>query len=431
MFIFIVLFTFVAIAFLSLLDWIKSPRFSPKTAQKKILELATTGNWEQARKELDVLLKINKGKKETTLLELMVLQGTQKYEKALCIAESASREYPEELLFRLEEGKILLKLGKAKEALDVFAVCAPIMRKESDLIALGQALQKSGYPLKCLEFIEPWMHGTQNGELIALAGDAHFELKQFGEAIRNYQRSIELGWQTHGLYLQLGHAYRRLGNLAQSEVIFKTLLEKKEFDAEAMLGLGLCLQERGEYEKALTLYQSCNLMESKHLPLLKQAGICALNIQNYPLAEKLFFELLQDKTPQNLANYGFALERQKKWQEAEQVYISLIQLFPSFPHGYRALSWMFGVGLSSTLSSEQGINYAYIALKLKNDLVSWEILSACEARVGRFNKAYQIQLSLVEHDKQQEEKTRRQNTLRHLRKEQPLDVKHVSHTLVA
>ena len=41
--------------------------------------------------------------------------------------------------------------------------------------------------------------------------------------------------------------------------------------------------------------------------------------------------------------------------------LKLIRLFPNDYQGYRALAWMFGVGLSQTVSQTQGLNYAHIA----------------------------------------------------------------------
>ncbi|HEY4831349.1 MAG TPA: hypothetical protein VIH61_02195, partial [Waddliaceae bacterium] len=172
---------------------------------------------------------------------------------------------------------------------------------------------------------------------------------------------------------------------------------------------------------------------TKDLRLLHQAGFAALRSKKYRAAETYFFEVMQQQEPdpQTLAYYGFSLENQKKWQEAEQTYLKLIQVFPAYPQGYRALAWMFGVGLSQTVSHEQGINYAHRALKLKNDTVSWEILSACAARTGAFDKAYQIQLTLAKQDADTQTRARRQQALRTLRKKMPLGNHHVLRSLVA
>lgn len=60
-----------------------------------------------------------------------------------------------------------------------------------------------------------------------------------------------------------------------------------------------------------------------------------------------------------------------------------------------------------------------------------EILSACAARTGEFDKAYQIQLSLAKQDNDAASRTRRQQALRTLRKRLPLHDLHVIRSLVA
>ena len=394
---------------------------------------ALLGNWQEAREELLPVLESGKGGKEAALLEVQVLRGTKEWIKALNKAGEAASKYPEELHFRLEEGLILLQLNKPREALDAFKVCAPIMRGETDIIALAVALNQGGYPEQAFELLEPWVESTQNGELIALAGETFFERKQFQTAIDFYYYAFQLGHKTHHLFTQLAHAYRRLGNLAESEKIFRKLLEKDPSDLTATLGLGACMQERGHFQKALLIYQSSGAWESKDTALLQAAGLCSLYTQKYPFAERYFFELIQSSEPDVTlySRYALAFEGQRKWQEAEQIYRKMTQIFPSNPLGYRALAWMFGVGLTRTVSEEQGIRHAHIALKLRNDAVSWEILSACEARMGNFERAYQIQMTLASQDEEKEARQRRQQALRNLRKNHPLDDHHVVRSLVA
>ncbi|MCC5832745.1 MAG: tetratricopeptide repeat protein [Chlamydiales bacterium] len=436
MFTAIALLTLASIAYLTIRDWIHTPRLSSKTIQKNIKAASQhvmLGNWQEASELLPPILASGRGGKEALCLEIQVLRGTRRLREALEKAVEAARLYPEELLFRMEEGLTLLEMERPKEALEAFRVCAPIMRGEGDLLALAAALNRAGHPTQAFDLLEPWIGKTRNGELFALVGETFFERKRFHEAVRFYRQAIELGHKTHQVTTQLAHAYRRLGNLAESEKIFRTLLEKNPADLTATLGLGMCLQERGHFHKALLIYQSSGVWEQKDPGLLKEAGLCALRIKKYGYAEHYLCEVIQKREPEAslYAHYALALENQNKWQEAEQVYLQLIKLFPSYPHGFRALAWMFGVGISQTLSPEQGINFAHIALKLKNDLTSWEILSACEARVGHYERAYYIQMSLVKKDESREARIRRQQALRNLRKHHPLEGHHVTRSLVA
>ncbi len=423
------------VSILTIHNWLKNRFiFSSKLTQKKIKKISQSlslQNWEKSEKELAHLLKKGRDNKEIQLLQIQLLKGKGLLNAALEKAYHAGRLFPEELGFRLEEGQILLDLNLAKEALDAFEVCAPILRTETDYFYVARALKQTGRPLECLEVLAPLLKQTNNGGLAALAGDALYDCKQFPEAILHYKHALALGLETQHVKIQLGHAFRRQGNLAEAEKIFRSLLEKDSQSVDATLGLGACLQERGYHHKALFVYQS--LLSTKDLRLLTQAGFAALRAQRYSFAEKYFCELmhLRRADPQTLGYYGFCLENQKKWQEAEQVYLKLLQLFPDDYQGYRALAWMFGTGLSQTISQTHGMDFAYRALKLKNDPTSWEILSACAARTGEFERAYQIQLTLSKQDSDPQTRIRRSQILRTLRKRMPLGDTHILRSEVA
>jgi len=423
------------VALITLRDWIYFAHKSNKSIQKSLKRISQSislKEWDLATKELSPLLTQKKGIKEAALFEIQILHGKGHFEEALTKIQNAQSKYPEEQLFRLEKGLILLQIGKPQEALEAFQSCSAILRGESDVLGIAEAYLRCGNPQKCLEVLNPQTEFSQNGQLFALVAEAWLELKNFQQAISFYNYAISLGSASHRIFNQLGHAHRRLGNLAEAENIFRNLLELDPSDIEAILGIGLCLQERGQNTKAFFIYQN-GLSWSRDPRMLQKAAYTALRTKRYRQAESLFFELIQYHTldPQTIAYYGLSLELQKKWPESEQNYLKLIELFPSSHLGYRALAWMFGVGLSQTISQEQGLNFAHWALKLQNDSISWEILSACTARAGAFDKAYQIQLTLAKQDDNPSNHNRRQQALRTLRKKMPLHDQHVARSLVA
>ncbi len=436
MFIIIALITLAFVIYLTIRDRARTPRFSARSIRKTLKIVSRhilLEDWQEAHALLKPIISSRHSGKEAALLHIQVLRGTKNYEKAFTTVTESARRYPEELLFRMEEGLILLEMGRPKEALEAFKVCAPIMRGEGAALSTATALKQTGYQSEALDLLEPWIGQTQNGALLALVGDIYFEEKQLQQAIQFYLGAFELGHQTHLVTVQLGHAFRRLGNLSEAEKIFRRLLEKDASDVIATLGLGACIQERGHDLKALLTYQASGAWQKGDPRLLKEAGRCALRTKKYAHAELYFSKVLQQEKsdPLHYAYYALALENQHKWQEAEQVYLQLTLLFPAHPLGYRALAWMFGVGLSQTLSPQQGVSFAHVALNLSNDPISWEILSACEARTGNFERAYQIQLTLAAHDEPKEKRILRQQALRSLRNQHPLDGHHVTRSLVA
>jgi tetratricopeptide (TPR) repeat protein len=390
--------------------------------------------WDLASSKLIPLLENKQGGKKAELFHIQILRNQNCLKKALSKVQAASKIFPEELLFRLEEGKILLELNEAKEALETLNVCTPIFRFEGDFQAYGRALLETGYPEKCLEVIAPWLERNQAGQLYALAAKAHFALHAFNEAILWGEKAVKQKYRPHSMMILLGNAYRRNGNLTSAQHLFRSLVDKDSMDIAALMGLGECLQERKEFTKALLIYQSSKAWEHQDARLLYEAGICALKSGRYAQAHSYFAIVLEKQqvhTPKLLAYFGFCLEKQEKWSEAEYHYRTLLHLFPNDPQGYLALAWMFGVGKTTALEDEEGMLFAERALALHQSKMSLEILSACLSRVGEFERAYEIHRKLSVHDKESHERVRRAQVMRQLRKQTPLNTTLITHSLVA
>jgi tetratricopeptide (TPR) repeat protein len=435
-FVSIVLIIVCLIALLSYRDWVKYQRLTNKDKQCLLVHIAKLillEEWQEAKKEILPLITKNIGGKEASLLYVQVLRGTKEYEKALQVAKESSQRDPEELLFRVEEGKTLLEMGKPKPALEAFLVAEAILRNDGDLIDFATAHLRSGYPEKCWEIIEPILAKASLGNALILAGDTHLELQQYAKAISFYTKGIEKGWNTHQVQTQLGHAHRYLGNYNEAERIYRKILEKDSADVAATLGLGACMEERGYYMKALLIYQSGRAWSKNDPELLTQAATCALYAGKFSYAEEYYGQVIdiQGHTPDLLFHYGYCLEKQQKWDEAEECYVQASQIYPEDVRGYRALAWLYGVGLSRKVSSQEGLRYAHQALSLHEDGLSLEILSAVQARAGEFEAAYQIQEYLSSQDKSKSERLRRSHLLKNLRKQLPLDEAHLYHRLVA
>lgn len=426
MFIAIVFLTVGLIAIAALKDWLSHSFLFKRISQKKIQvisQLIALEQFEEAKIQLQPLLQRKRKCKKSTLCHIRVLRGTDALEEALEITQKAARFYPEELLFRLEEAIILLLLNKTKEALEAFKVCGPILREEKEFYLFALAYYKSDLFDHCFRVLEPILPTSQDDQVFILAGDCKAQQKHFGKAIALYSTALELKGENHSLNIKLADAYRRHGNLSLSEQIYKQILDKDSSDIEATLGWGACIIERGLLQKAYLFFQNSKAWQKEDGRLYFQAALLAIKLKRYDEAHQLLNHLLEQGNPslQTLIYSGYCLEKQQKWSQAEAIYLRLIDQYPNHPHGYRALSWMFGVGISTQLSLQEGLVMANYALKLLPDAISWEVLSACEARACNFVRAYEILAALVEEESDSHSKQRLQRAMRLLRKNLPLN----------
>ena len=401
--------------------------------QEKVTKQLDLKQWNIAAQDIQLLLKAKVVDIQTKYLKVRLLQGQQLHEESLVLIEEALKESPSHLGLYKEKGKALLELGNVNEALEAFIKAEQVLSFEEDLLDFSLAYYKSNQIKKAWSLLEPYLEKTNNGRLLAFAGDCQFLLNNFEYAMVLFNRAQKKGWSNHRLLSRLGRCYQKVGQTEQAIQLYSQILSYDSSNLSVTLSLGSCFEFQGLYERALMVYQGGRAWEISHSKLLEQAGICACHAGLFEFSELYLLEVIERGciTPEILSYLALSFEKQKKWREAEEVYHRMTKDYPSNPIGYRGLSWLFGVGLSETLSEEQGLAIAYYSLELEPEHNAWEILSACEARVGNFSRAHAIQEKLSSYSADHSTQLRRQYAMRTLRNRQPLDETLIVNELVA
>ena len=401
--------------------------------QKAASQYIALGQWEAAFHKLRHLHRRRLGGVKTYVLYAQVLRGIQRPDEALSIIEEGLSSSPDHLDLIHQKGKVLLDLGRAPEALDHLSRCHPIFHGEEDHLDYASALYRAGHIEEAWGQIASFVSHSLNGRLFALAADIYYHWKQYNRALRYYFRAQYCGWKTHPMMVRTGFCLFHCGKLDAAERIFHKLLVYDSSDVASTLGLGAVLEAKRLWGQALVVYQGGKCWESCHGKVLRQAGLCALMTKQWRFAE-LYFKAAIDHgedSPKTLSYLAYCLECQRQWSAAEKVYKLIIEKHPDHVAGYRGVAWLFGVGLSNTVDAEMGLAMARQAIKRTPDAVSWELLSACEARAGNFTRAHDIQEKLSCYSVDETTRKRRASAMRTLRRGQPLDENLVCSTLVA
>lgn len=433
---FFILVVIILLGLVALREWLSKRKPSQQLVdeiQKKVSREISLSNWEAASRELGDLQEKQLGGVETALLYAQILRGSKQLEEALNFIEESLSTYAHNFSLVKEKGKVLLNLGRAQEALEAFRQSEPILRSEDDVLDFATALLQVGDADGALYALEEQVQDTSNGRVLALVGDCYFYLGDYKRAVSLYQYTQKTGWDNYQVLSRMGHSLRNIGKLEDAETHFRKILDKDPSDVSSTLGLGACLEAKEEYEEALRVYQTGKAWDAGDQNLLRQAGICAAYTQQYIFAELYLRESIKRgaQSPQALAFLGFSLERQSRWEEAEKIYLLLVDEYADHVAGYRALAWLYGVGHSTRLDAQQGLSMARRALELQPDNSSWELLSACEARAGNFSKAHTIQERLSSQENDESTRLRRCRAMRTLRKRMPLSEHQVLRALVA
>lgn len=399
----------------------------------KIDHLLTLKELDKATVLINKLQKKGEISKELLFFRVKLLRLSHEFQRALKLSQWAAKRYPEELLFRVEEALNHLELNNPKEALLAFDVCEPILHLESELLALAKAYLLNHDFDRFWDRLEPMLQNNPSEHTYALAGDYYFEAKEFQTASLAYKQALELDPSFKQARLQLAACYLNLNQINLAEEIFKPLFEKDPHDVTTIIGLGSCFEKRGLFYKALHFYQTSHIWEKQDPRVYLRSGICALHIKRFTFAETYFKHVLEKEglSAQVLSYLGLAYEGQNRFEEAESTYLEVTHKFENTIYGYRALAWMFGCGLSTQISYEDGLNFAYKALEFNQENHLWEILSACYARMGCYQEALKIQEKLAFKDLEIEAKKKRALAMRTLRQHLPLSTHLISRHLVA
>ena len=436
MFLYSTLFALVLFALLALFIWAKR-RYPSKQTLNTLLQdvsqkVAIT-QYDAALKQLKPLIQNHPKNEGVIVLHAQILRGTRELTAARAVLDEAIRSHPDSLRLVYERGRTALEQGVNEQALQDFQACSRIMRDENAALDLATALARTDRLSEAWEAVEPYAMESSNGRLLALAGDCQFHNKNYQLALGFYQQAQHYGWSNQQILARTGYCLKEAGNLLEAERFFRSILAYDSSDLTATLGLGSCLESRGQFDRALMIYQGGQAWDDGDPLILRQAGLCAVYSKRYAFGELYLSEAVQRGagSPQALAFLGLCFEAQEKWEQAEKVYLELTETYPDHVAGYRALAWLYGVGLTQSLSSEQGLMVADRALQMMPDAIGWELVSACEARAGNFTKAHSIHEHLTQQAKDKPTQRRRRQAMRALRKKVPLGASDLPREFVA
>ncbi|MBB64297.1 MAG: hypothetical protein CMO81_04465 [Waddliaceae bacterium] len=395
--------------------------------------LIHSGSLERAERELEVLIRYRLAAPKSYYLYAQVLFKSKQLEKALKFLTWAMKQFPQQYNLIHMKGRVLLALGRASEAIILMRETEGHFQSEDEFLELALAEYDAGNLDRSWALIRDLVDSSCNGRLLALAADCKFAFENYEEAIILYRKSIEQNWTSHHVLSRCGRALYQLKRYTEAEACFKDLITQDASDLSAALSLGACFERQGSFDRALMVYRQKSIWSQSDPRVFTQAGICSVETKQYDYAEQYLSQALEEghRSPKALGYLAFCLERQKKWSAAEYTYKELLEHFPDHVAGYRGLAYLFGVGLSQELSNEQGLSMAHYALQKRADATAWELLSACEARVGNFSTAHEIQERLWSSSSDQSTRMRFKQAMRALRKKVPLDEQLVARPLVA
>ncbi|EGK69625.1 hypothetical protein CAB1_0918 [Chlamydia abortus LLG] len=385
--------------------------------------------WSAAEQKLLPILKKRCYRRQCLFDYMRILRNLRRFDEVEKLLDEARRLHLRGPQFLLEIAYKAYRHGAYKESCHAFSLVSKEIFEEQDAAKYASALVHVGNLDAACSVIEPWISPLSHQETYITVGDIYFISKRYQDAIEFYNRAYTLGPCPLKVIYNLAHSSRICGNYLEAGKLFRKLLSEPTYREESLFNIGLCEQKQGRSKKALLIYQSSDLWSRGDALLMKHAALAAMDQGDHHLAEYCWGLAFQCCTYaedwQCSLGYGFSLCCLKKYSDAEKMYLKVIQKFPDCPTACKALAWLSGVGYASIVTAEAGLEYAKKALQLNHSSQTLELLSACEARSGNFDAAYEIQAFLSAQDVSLQQKKRRSQIMRNLRRKLPLNHQHV------
>ncbi|MFL6301822.1 MAG: tetratricopeptide repeat protein [Terriglobales bacterium] len=165
------------------------------------------------------------------------------------------------------------------------------------------------------------------------AGMKSLDTKNGADAIKHFQKAIELFPNYAEAYQLMGGAYLGGGNLALAESAFVKAVTIEQRMVNAQLALGLTRNLMGKTREAEQPLQTAVQLDPKNPDAHFELAKNQFALQKFADAEAQAAKALELK-PQNPPVYvvlGYSLLRQKKVPEAEAAFRHFLQLAPTSP----------------------------------------------------------------------------------------------------
>src|SRR6201997_438182 len=202
----------------------------------------------------------------------------------------------------------------------------------SPVLARSVALHLEGKRKEALRELNTAIEGGEESvEILAAKGHIQFEMEQFDDAVKTYEKLLSMAPRHQTANFNLGICYEKLGRWQEATDAFQKALEVDPQREEAQLGLGICLLHQEKPEPAIACFDRVLARNPDHETALFGKAVSLQLLWKFDEATALYLRLLaknrqSEECLVNLITIGMA----RKDHESIQKYSG--QLLTLRPH---------------------------------------------------------------------------------------------------
>ena len=220
------------------------------------------GDYEAAMKTADLALKVDRSNLPAKIIESAALLGQKKTPEARQLLESLRAQAPNspDVVFQL--GGVSLLEKKYKEADEEFRRSYQLnptsIRGMTGLVETDLEQNKSDAAIQTLK--DEIAKNPERSEMRLLLADVEVRVGKFDDAVADYQAIVDkMGKSSKArarIYVRLGEAYRRKGDLAGAIQAFQKARELLPDDVQVLSELALVLDAAQRWSEAMRVYEA-------------------------------------------------------------------------------------------------------------------------------------------------------------------------------
>jgi len=265
--------------------------------------LAASGDQNRAIAQYEEALKIDPKSIDALRAAAFLSVTNQLNDKAVGLLERLLEIAPTDTAARAQLGAVYAAIGRMEDAETALKTALQQdATNASALIGLANVYLKTGRPQPATELLEKAIVSVQSFEPLFLLGSAYSNQGRYEDAVRAFQRAIQLDRNQAEVYYQMATALGKLNRSeerAQALEHFRQLREKKQKTdedvrrAERLLEMAKPLVDQGELVQAVSLLQEAHSIQPDSGDILFRLAGLQYDLRRYVAARQSVTEAIR------------------------------------------------------------------------------------------------------------------------------------------
>ncbi|HSV87142.1 MAG TPA: tetratricopeptide repeat protein [Bacteroidales bacterium] len=213
------------------------------------------------------------------IIEFYIYQG--KYQKALTVSEYALKVHEGGLPILIKKAQLLATLNREDRALELLAQLELVSPSNPEIFLTKGAIhsQLRNYQEAIIEY-EKALKDSEEPEYVYMNIAFEYEnLGNFRKTLDYLGKAIELNPENEVAIFEMAYCFDLLSLTEESISFFKNLIDRNPYQVEAWFNLGASYLNAGQHENALEAFDYAITIDENHLNAWFYKGIC-LNQRN-------------------------------------------------------------------------------------------------------------------------------------------------------